>query len=58
MKLKIIVLTILAMLAASLKAQEVWSLSKCVDYAVQNNITVQKMALQTDYQKLNLKTSQ
>ena len=58
MKLKIIVITILAILAASLQAQEVWSLSKCVDYAVQNNITVQKMALQTDYQKLNLKTSQ
>ena len=50
MKLKIIVITILAILAASLQAQEVWSLSKCVDYAVQNNITVQKMALQTDYQ--------
>lgn len=58
MKLKIIVLTILALLAASLRSQEVWTLSQCVDYAVQNNITVQKMALQRDYQELNLKTSQ
>jgi len=58
MKLKIIILTILAILASSLRAQEIWSLSKCVDYAVQNNITVQKMALQRDYQELNVKTSQ
>ncbi|HRS67409.1 MAG TPA: TolC family protein [Paludibacteraceae bacterium] len=58
MKLKIIAFSILPFLVTSLTAQEMWSLSKCVDYAVQNNITVQKMALQTEYQKLNLKTSQ
>src|SRR5574344_1497360 len=57
MKLRTIISTILAAITAMLSAQQTWSLEQCVDYAIQNNITVQKMALQRDNQELNLKTS-
>ena len=34
----------------SSKAQENWSLQKCVDYALENNITIKRQAIGTDYQ--------
>lgn len=34
------------MLAASLKAQEVWTLEKCVEYALTNNIQIKQQMLQ------------
>ncbi len=33
----------------TLKAQEVWSLQKCVEYALENNIQIKQQALNTDY---------
>lgn len=31
------------------KAQELWSLQKCIDYALQNNIQIKQQALNSDY---------
>lgn len=44
--------------AVAAQAQEAWSLRRCIDYAVENNISVKQIALQRDYQALALKTSQ
>ena len=38
-------------------AQEKWDLKKCVDYAMQNNLTVKQTALQENFSALNLKQS-
>lgn len=43
--------------ATTAQAQEAWSLQQCVDYAVENNISVKQTALQRDYQELSLKTA-
>ncbi|HZK97265.1 MAG TPA: TolC family protein [Prolixibacteraceae bacterium] len=42
-------------LFASLHAQEIWSLQKCVDYAIDNNIKIKQGVIATEYQKNQLK---
>lgn len=37
--------------ATGLKAQNMWSLQKCIDYALENNIQIKQQALNTDYNK-------
>jgi outer membrane protein len=36
------------------KAQETWSLQKCIDYALDNNILIKQQGLSVDYQKNQL----
>jgi outer membrane protein len=42
-------------LFAALHAQEVWSLQKCIDYALQNNIKIKQGVITTQYQQNLLK---
>jgi outer membrane protein len=44
-------------LFATLQAQEVWSLEKCINYALDNNIKIKQGAITTDYQKNQLQQS-
>jgi len=44
-------------LFASLKAQEVWSLDKCINYALDNNIRIKQGVISTQYQQNQLKQS-
>jgi outer membrane protein len=46
---------LLLALFASLQAQELWTLEKCVNYAHQNNIQIKQSELNTKYQENNLK---
>ena len=41
-------------LFASLHAQEIWSLEKCVNYALENNIKIKQGAISTQYQRNQL----
>ena len=50
--------TVIAMLFVSLvSAQEKWSLMKCVQYAIENNISIKQADLQTRFSELDLKQS-
>ncbi len=42
-------------LFASLHAQEVWSLEKCINYALDNNIKIKQGVISTEYQQNQLK---
>jgi len=42
-------------LFATLRAQEVWSLQKCIDYAQDNNIKIKQGVITTEYQQNQLK---
>ena len=44
-----------AMLFASAQAQEIWSLQKCIDYALDNNIKIKQGVITTEYQQNQLK---
>lgn len=44
-------------LFASLQAQEVWSLEKCINYALDNNIKIKQGVITTEYQQNQLKQS-
>lgn len=44
-------------LFASLHAQEVWSLEKCINYALDNNIKIKQGFITTEYQQNQLKQS-
>jgi outer membrane protein len=44
-------------LFASLQAQEVWSLEKCINYALDNNIKIKQGVITTKYQQNQLKQS-
>lgn len=46
---------LLLALFASLQAQELWTLEKCINYAHQNNIQIKQSVLNTQYQENNLK---
>lgn len=46
---------LLPALFASLQAQELWTLEKCINYAHQNNIQIKQSELTTKYQENNLK---
>lgn len=45
---------LLVALFASLHAQELWTLDKCINYAHQNNIQIKQSQLNTQYQQNNL----
>lgn len=40
---------ILLLVTTAAKSQEVWSLQKCIDYALENNIQIKQGAINTDY---------
>ena len=42
-------------LFASLQAQEIWSLEKCINYALDNNIKIKQGVIATGYQQNQLK---
>lgn len=42
---------------ATLQAQEVWSLEKCINYALDNNIKIKQGVITTEYQQNQLKQS-
>jgi len=42
-------------LTASLHAQEIWSLEKCINYALDNNIKIKQGVITTEYQQNQLK---
>jgi outer membrane protein len=57
MKIRILISLILLAIAGQMSAQEqeLWSLEKCVNYAIENNITIKQQALNVNYRE-NLKT--
>jgi outer membrane protein len=56
LKLSIIIFFVLAW-SFSLQAQEKWSLTKCVDYALEHNIQVKQTTLRAESGKANLQQS-
>jgi len=44
-----------AALLATVHAQDIWSLEKCVNYALENNIKIKQGAITTEYQQNQLK---
>jgi outer membrane protein len=58
-KSKSIIITVLAMLFLNLsaKAQNVWDLKRCIEYAISKNITVQQNNLQVDVAQTNINQS-
>ncbi len=57
MRYKILTLITLLIVTSTVKAQEKWSLPKCVEYAMANNISVKQTALQEQFNSLTLKQS-
>ena len=57
MRYKFLVLLTLLIAASTAKAQEKWSLLKCVEYAMANNISVKQVDLQSKIAELTLKQS-
>jgi outer membrane protein len=51
MKIKFILLILLFIGFGQLKAQELWSLEKCVTYAIENNIQIKQQALNVNYRE-------
>ncbi len=45
----LIAAAILLVVFTSARAQETWSLQKCIDYALQNNIQIKQQSLNSDY---------
>lgn len=50
----IILIAILIAMFVQGKAQEKWSLQKCIDYALENNIVIKQYQLNSEYQKNEL----
>jgi outer membrane protein len=48
---------IIFLIVSSVSAQEKWSLLKCVQYAIENNVSVKQADLQTRFSELDLKQS-
>jgi len=44
-----LIAAVLLLVFTSAQAQETWSLQKCIDYALQNNIQIKQQALNSDY---------
>lgn len=44
-------------LFVTVQAQEIWSLQKCIDYALDNNIKIKQRVITTEYQQNQLKQS-
>ena len=58
MKMKSLFLSVALMLTSALSAQtKLWTLQECVDYAMQNNITLQKARLQQQSAKEDVSQS-
>jgi outer membrane protein len=59
MNFKIIIIFCLcsAALVSTVEAQDVWSLEKCINYAIKNNIQIKQGEVATNYQKNLLKQS-
>jgi outer membrane protein len=51
---KIFLLLFAGVLLIQAQAQEKWSLQKCIDYALANNIAIKQYQINTDYQKNEL----
>ncbi|MBK7124142.1 MAG: hypothetical protein IPH68_15995 [Chitinophagaceae bacterium] len=54
---KFLTLSFLLALSFSANAQEKWSLLKCVEYAMANNISIKQTDLQSKIAELDLKQS-
>ncbi|MCF8363804.1 MAG: TolC family protein [Prolixibacteraceae bacterium] len=54
---RIILLFSILIIAASAFAQEKWTLEECIDYALENNITIQQYELNTVYEDNQLQQS-
>ncbi|HNW50580.1 MAG TPA: TolC family protein [Prolixibacteraceae bacterium] len=52
---KIFTLLLVGTLFIQAQAQEKWSLQKCIDYALANNITIKQYEVSTEYQQNELK---
>ena len=46
MKRQVMMMAAMVLLAASAHSQKQWTLKDCIDYAMQNNITLKKSKLQ------------
>ena len=57
MRFKILTLITLLIAASTAKAQEKWSLLKCIEYAMANNISIKQVDLQSKTAELTLKQS-
>lgn len=57
MRYKLLTLITLLIAASTAKAQEKWSLLKCVEYAMANNISIKQIDLQSKIAELTLKQS-
>ena len=57
MRFKILTLITLLLAASTAKAQEKWSLLKCIEYAMANNISIKQVDLQNKTAELTLKQS-
>ncbi len=49
MKIKFVILLLLLMGIGQMQAQELWTLEKCVNYAIENNIQIKQQALNVNY---------
>lgn len=54
---KILLILAIAAIFVQGKAQEQWSLQKCIDYALENNIVIKQYQLNTEYQENELEQS-
>ena len=57
MRSKFLILITLLIAASTAKAQEKWSLLKCIEYAMANNISIKQIDLQSKTSELQLKQS-
>ena len=55
--LLVVIILLLGVQQTSLRAQDVWSLQKCVDYALTNNIKIKQGIISTQYQQNQLRQS-
>lgn len=58
MKRIIVYICGLFFLCVTCSAQEKWSLQQCIDYALQNNVTIKKAEFDSQQSELNLNTAQ
>ena len=47
--LSLMAVAVLLVVFTSAQAQETWSLQKCIDYALQNNIQIKQQTLNSKY---------
>ena len=55
MRYKLYFLILLVFIFVQVKAQEKWSLQKCIVYGIQNNFNVRQAVIQTGYSDIQLK---